>query len=242
MSAHKDILFAFDLDNTVFRNHDTWDRIFKETSLALFGVPLLYTRHVDGTLDTHFTSRNLRDTLSVRLQEAQIPEDALTFPTFLDRFNTEALRVRGPIKAEKFDGVDAFIEHVGDTRRFATWRPAIVTAGDKCIQIRALEALKLLNRFDMSYSFFQGDKASKVEALAWIAQTLRPHALVYFGDTPADMQALCHPAVQVQEKIAVGVTVAKLVTPDMLRDAGAHLILDDFRNGAFQKLRDFLVT
>ena len=209
-------VLVFDVDNTLAKSWKIWDEAFLRTSTSLLGQGFIMTRHPDGTDDVGFTKRSLQKMLDLRLEQLELA--SCDYDRFYREFDIHAEQAAKEIPTEILSGVEDFIS------QFFGSRMIILTSGTRSLQTAVLQSL--LPYFDIRRSMFYGDHASKREALDSIAEELKPLNLVHLGDAPSDMQALRNMTAAVPKKVAVGIAITAIVTPEELWEAGADLVID----------------
>ena len=209
-------VLVFDVDNTLAKSWKIWDEAFLRASTSLLGQGFIMTCHPDGTDDVGFTKRSLQKMLDLRLD--QLGLRLCDYDRFYQEFDIHADQAAKEIPTEILAGVEDFI------CQFFGARMIILTSGTRRLQTAVLKSL--LPYFDIRRSLFYGDYASKQEALDQIAEELKPLNLVHLGDAPSDMQALHNMTATVPKKVAVGIAITAIVTPEELWESGADMVID----------------
>jgi FMN phosphatase YigB (HAD superfamily) len=222
-----DPLIVWDIDNTLLTNWEGWDRAFAGFGLYLTGMQFSMTKRSDSTFDSEFSKKTPWQLFQERLAEIGFSQNGLTEKDFYQALGVQYAHPDCQGCVKPFVGVRDFVRGVGRVTDRAMW---VITGGPRQMQIRVLGEAGLLDRFDIKGSTFGGEFKTKRHALEQMAEVEEPASLVYVGDSPSDMHALCTTACGLPRarKLAVGVTIAGLSTTEELRSAGANIVVDRF--------------
>ena len=228
-----DVLFGFDVDNTLVRPWKGYDMCYRLTSRSLYGKEFGMLRTPDGKLDWSFSKKTNSDIWRERVKQIGLDPRNEDEGAFFREFGAQASRLSYRGLTIRFRGVIALLEAV---KRHSSYRPVLLSTGPRGMQEKTFRDLGMFDRFDFDRSLFYGEFDSKIDALAHMVLSLAPNKLVYAGDAASDMKALLSSEVKVPERFAVGVTAAGLSSAIDLRKAGAHYIVSRFSRRAISGL------
>lgn len=237
MATTSNILFCLDQDNTLLTNRDGWDTAFMATSQALLGQSFRMTTTPSGKHDFKFSEKAPFEILQERMLQIGLDPKSISEKDFYDCLDHHGAAISYHGLAHLFANVDSLIEML---RQLTTMPLLIVSSGSRKMQTRVLKDLGLSESFDLEHSRFGQEFPSKTAALAHIANLENPRTLVYFGDSPSDMRAINSEKIRVEQRLAVGVTIAGLTQFEDLEDAGAKSILKSFNHTTLQCFKQFV--
>ena len=215
-------LLIFDIDNTLVASHGIYDEIYRLTSSEILGKEFVMTKNPDGSPDLIFSKMSNPEILKNRLDQLGIDISSVDEKHFFKKFDDNAQKVAEVSDFKIFDGVKNLVKELSRGRKLV-----ILTSGSRKLQTTILKRANLLEFFDLSQSLFLGDYTSKREAIEKIYQQNQTSIVAHFGDAPKDMTAIHESNIDVK-KIAIGVTIARLSTPEALREAGADFIIENY--------------
>lgn len=223
-------LLIFDIDNTLVASHAIYDEAYRLTSREILGEEFIMTKNPDGSIDPTFSKMSNPEILKNRAVQLGINPAEIDEKGFFARFDENAKQVAETADFVIFDGVANFLKNFINDRKLV-----ILTSGSRKLQTTILERAGLSEYFDLLQSLFLGDYKSKQEAIEKIYQQNQTSIVAHFGDAPKDMTAI-HNADIKASKVAVGVTVAGLSTPEELQKAGADFLIEAFDEATLRKL------
>lgn len=215
------ILTGLDMDNTLLQNHEVYDQAFRITSRHFFGTELSMRTNPAGKEEFDFPYLTCWELLCRRLQQADICSNDVTEGIFFERFDDEAEKITECTPCILFDGVHELCGDLSHTVK------AVVSGGTRKLQTKVLHQSNLMQYLDISMALFLGEFETKRHALERLISQVPSHTLAYLGDAPKDMYAVKQARFK-GRKVAIGVTIAGLVTKDELLAAGADVVVSDF--------------
>lgn len=232
-------LIVWDIDNTLLTNWEGWDRAFQSLGLFITQRQFSMTKRPNGTFDSEFSKKTPWQLFQERLAEIDFSQNGLTEKDFYHALGVQYAHPDCQGCVKPFAGVRDFVRGVGHVTDHPMW---VITGGPRQMQIRVLGEAGLLDRFDIRGSRFGGEFETKRHALAQMAESAEPTTLVYVGDSPSDMHALCTIACGLprSRKLAVGVTIAGLSTAEELRSAGANMVVDRFDHQTLGEMQSLI--
>lgn len=227
-------LLIFDIDNTLVASYGIYDEAYRLTSREILGKEFIMTKNPDGSSDTMFSKMSNPEILRKRAGQLEIRPETVDEKVFFERFDEISRQVVETGDFLIFEGVRDFIKSIVNNRKLV-----ILTSGSRKFQTTILKRTGLSEYFDLSQSLFLGDYTSKQEAIEKIYQQNQTSIIAHFGDAPKDMSAIREANIGAK-KVAVGVIVAELSTPDELRKAGADFIIEKFDSATLSDLEKFV--
>lgn len=223
-------LLIFDIDNTLVASYEIYDEAYRLTSREILGKEFIMTKNPDGSSDTMFSKMSNPEILRKRASQLEIKPETVDEKVFFERFDENSRQVVETGDFSIFEGVGDFIKSIANNRKLV-----ILTSGSKKFQTTILKRAGLSEYFDLSQSLFLGDYTSKREAIEKIYQQNQTSIIAHFGDAPKDMSAIREANIGAK-KVAIGVIVAELSTPDELIKSGADFIIEKFDSATLSDL------
>jgi len=224
-------LLIFDIDNTLVASYGIYDEAYRLTSREIIGKEFIMTKNPDGSSDVTFSKMSNPEILEKRTVQLGISPTMIDGKAFFEKFDENAQYFAEAADFVVFDGAANFVKSLSDKKKLV-----ILTSGPRKFQTAILKRAGLVEYFDLSQSLFLGDYNSKPEAIEKIYQQNQTSIVAHFGDAPSDMVAIRKADIKAR-KIAIGVTVAKLSTPDELKEAGANFVIEKFDDTVLRELR-----
>jgi HAD superfamily hydrolase (TIGR01549 family) len=227
----KNALLIFDIDNTLAASYGIYDEAYRLTSGEVLGKEFIMTRHPDGSEDNTFSKKSNPEILEHRAMQLGIDPNSVDHSHFFKRFDENAKVAAETSDFVIFPGVPEFLKKLAES-----YKLIVLTSGSRELQLTVLRRAGIIDYFDIKQSFFLGDYKSKQEAIERAHQTNSSIEVVaHFGDAPKDMLAIKNADIPCK-KIPVGVTVAKLSTPEELKKVGADLIIEEYNEPIYYTL------
>lgn len=231
-------VIAWDIDGTLVKSWGLYDDIFFRTSSRVFSQSFWLTKNPYGQFDEGFMKLTGPEVFKKRFKEVFNSEPTQQDQDkFLKAFDEEVCQYAGgmttAVSVSFLPNLKNFLDGLGSAYH------VLVSSSTRQFQGRVLSPI--YSYFDWENSYFVRETKDKTQALENIGKQFacKASCLVYFGDAPADMQAIKSAQLPPMiSRLAVGVCFnTKYVKPEELTQAGADLVIRDY---SVKTLKEFL--